>query len=54
MSPGVTASSETGKETWTVLDCPGSRVTRERADRSQPASSGGPAAQSARRPCQPG
>src|SRR5260370_39486654 len=28
MSPGVTASTETGKDTCTVLDCPGSRVTR--------------------------
>ncbi len=28
MSPGVTARAETGKVTWTVFDCPGSRVTR--------------------------
>src|SRR5262245_5688693 len=28
MSPGVTASAETRKETFTVLDCPGSSVTR--------------------------
>jgi hypothetical protein len=28
MSPGVTASAEAGKVTFTVLDCPGSSVTR--------------------------
>src|SRR5260370_35526461 len=28
MSPGVTARTETGNDTCTVLDCPGSRVTR--------------------------
>src|SRR6266545_2221889 len=28
MSPGVTASDDTGNETWTVCDWPGSSVTR--------------------------
>jgi hypothetical protein len=27
MSPGVTASSETGNETFTAFDCPASRLT---------------------------